>query len=238
MFGEEIEGELFWSVSAKQLGKGLQEQMKEFVNQHKNASLIVIDTLQKVREVGGDTYSYASDYELMNQFKTFGEQHGVSILMVHHTRKQQAGDSFDMISGTTGLLGCADGAFVMKKEKRTDNRATLELVGRDQPDQKLYLLRNEENLQWELEGVERELWKRPPDALLEQVAQLVTEEQPEWRGSASELAELVGDHANGIVKKLNRRARWLYEDYGIVYQRNRGRTGSQITLTRETNREI
>ena len=237
MFGEEIEGELFLSVSAKQLGKGLQEQMKEFVNQHKNASLIVIDTLQKVREVGGDAYSYASDYELMNQFKTFGEQHGVSILMVHHTRKQQAGDSFDMISGTTGLLGCADGAFVMKKEKRTDNRATLELVGRDQPDQKLYLLRNEENLQWELEGVERELWKRPPDALLEQVAQLVTEEQPEWRGSASELAELVGDHANGIVKKLNRRARWLYEDYGIVYQRNRGRTGSQITLIRERNRE-
>ena len=85
--------------------------------------------------------------------------------------------------------------------------------------------------------MERELWKRPPDALLEQVAQLVTEEQPEWRGSASELAELVGDHANGVVKKLNRRARWLYEDYGIVYQRNRGRTGSQITLTRERNRE-
>ena len=51
MFGEKIEGELFLSVSAKQLGKGLQEQMKEFVSQHKNATLIVIDTLQKVREV-------------------------------------------------------------------------------------------------------------------------------------------------------------------------------------------
>ena len=33
-----------------------------------------------------------------------------------------------MISGTTGLLGCADGALLMQKEKRTDSRATLEVV--------------------------------------------------------------------------------------------------------------
>ena len=44
-----------------------------------------------------------------------------------------------MSSGTTGLLGCADGALLMQKEKRTDSRATLEVVGRDQPYQRLYL---------------------------------------------------------------------------------------------------
>jgi len=40
---------------------------------------------------------------------------------VHHTRKQQADDTFDMISGTNGLMGAADGAFMLQKEKRTDN---------------------------------------------------------------------------------------------------------------------
>jgi hypothetical protein len=34
-----------------------------------------------------------------------------------HTRKQPAGDKFEMISGTTGLLGCADGALRLQKEK-------------------------------------------------------------------------------------------------------------------------
>lgn len=42
-----------------------------------------------------------------------------------------------MISGTNGLLGAADGAFIMHKKKRTDNEAVLDIVGRDQPDQEL-----------------------------------------------------------------------------------------------------
>lgn len=53
------------------------------------------------------------------------------MLLVHHTRKQQADDSFDRISGTNGLLGAADGAFILEKEKRTSNTASLEVSGRD-----------------------------------------------------------------------------------------------------------
>ena len=66
-----------------------------------------------------------------------------------------------MISGTTGLLGCADGAFLLQKEKRTDLNATLEIVGRDQPDQKLHLTRDAEKLTWQLDHAETELWKQP-----------------------------------------------------------------------------
>ena len=51
----------------------------------------------------------------------------------------EAEDSFDMISGTNGLLGAADGAFILQKKKRTDNTAILDVVGRDQPDQELTL---------------------------------------------------------------------------------------------------
>lgn len=35
-----------------------------------------------------------------------------------------------MISGTNGLLGAADGAFVLSKKRRTDNNATLDVTGR------------------------------------------------------------------------------------------------------------
>ncbi len=67
--------------------------------------LSLIDTLQKVREVGGDNYSYANDYQIMARLKSFADAHGLCILLVHHTRKQTADDKFDMISGTSGLLG-------------------------------------------------------------------------------------------------------------------------------------
>ena len=46
-----------------------------------------------------------------------------------------------MISGTTGLLGCADGSLLMQKKKRTALEATIDVVGRDQQDQILYLKR-------------------------------------------------------------------------------------------------
>ena len=108
----------------------------QFVTNHKDARLIIIDTLQKVREVGGDKFSYASDYEIVTKLKAFSDHYGICFLVVHHTRKMESSDSFDMISGTNGLLGAADGAFVMQKEKRTDNKAVLEVAGRDQQDQK------------------------------------------------------------------------------------------------------
>lgn len=234
MFDGEVDGALFLSVAAKQVGKGLDGQMNYFIQEHPDTRLIVIDTLQKVRESTGD-YSYASDYEIITQLKTFAESHNLCILIVHHTRKQPAGDSFEMISGTTGLLGCADGAFLMYKERRTDSRAIVEVVGRDQADEKLYLTRNEERLTWEFERAEHELWKQPPDPLLEQVARLVTPEQPVWQGSGAELLEKLEmkTTASSLTRRLNVRAGQLYDAYRILYQNTRDRVGSHITLTLE-----
>jgi len=44
------------------------------------------------------------------------------------------------------LAGAADGAFLLQKEKRTDGTATLDVVGRDQQDQRLYLTKDKEHL--------------------------------------------------------------------------------------------
>ena len=233
MFGVESDGELFFAVSAKQVGNGLDEQLAFFIREHPNTRLVIVDTLQKVREMSGDAYSYAGDYEIISRLKAFGEQHGVCVLIVHHTRKQPAGDSFETISGTTGLLGCADGAILMQKEKRTDNKASLDIVGRDQPDQKIYLIRDEVTLQWNFEKAERQLWKEPPDPILMAVAKLVTVKCPQWKGSATELAEALrlSIQPNALSKKLNVKAGKLMQKFGIRYENNRSRTGSNITLT-------
>lgn len=167
MFGVESTDAFHLATRSKTLNQGLEEQLSRFVVEHKDARLIIIDTLQKVREVGGDKYSYASDYDIVTRLKKFSDEHAVCLLLVHHTRKLESSDSFDMISGTNGLLGAADGAFVMQKEKRTQNKATLEIAGRDQSDQKLSLEFDREQCVWKLVKAETELWKEPPDEVLE-----------------------------------------------------------------------
>ena len=74
----------------------------------------------------------------------------------------------------------------MQKEKRTDGKATLEISGRDQPDQRLYLSKDQERLVWLLDHAENELWKQPPDPVLEAVAKIVSDENREWEGSPTE----------------------------------------------------
>ena len=232
MFGTAENENLFFSVSAKQLGKGLDEQLTRFLREHPDTSMIIIDTLQKVREVGGDNYSYANDYQIITRLKAFADTYGICLMVVHHTRKQKSDDAFDMISGTNGLMGAADGAFLLQKEKRTSNAATLEVSGRDQQDQRLYLKRNEEKLCWELDRIETKLWETPPEPLLEEVAKRITADCPEWSGSPTELCSFLGVDmkANAMTQKLNINAGRLLQEYGIQYWNKRSHAGRQVGL--------
>ena len=137
-----------------------------------------------------------------------------------------------MISGTNGLMGAADGAFLLQKEKRTSNAATLEVSGRDQQDQRLYLLWNEEKLCWDLERIETKLWEVPPEPLLEEVAKQITVECPEWSGNPTELCEFleVDMKANALTQKLNVNAGRLFQEYGIQYWNKRTHAGRQVGL--------
>lgn len=230
MFGTDSTENLYFSVSSKLLGNGLTDQLSGFIREHPDTTLVIIDTLQKIREVDSDSYSYAKDYEIINQLKQFSDSWGICLLLVHHTRKQKSSDNFDMISGTNGLLGCADGAFMLYKETRTSNKATLEISGRDQQDQKIHLIRDEEKLCWNFEKAETELWKEPPEPLLECIANLVTEENPTWQGTATELIEKLGlDMKPNVVSlKLNVNAGRLMNDYSIRYTNKRNHSGRMI----------
>ena len=232
MFGTAENESLFFSVSAGQLGSGLDEQLTNFLREHPDTSLIIIDTLQKVREVGGDNYSYANDYQIITRLKALADSYGICLLLVHHTRKQQADDKFDMISGTNGLLGAADGAFLLTKEKRTGNAACLDVSGRDQPDQRLHLFRNEETLAWELERVETELWKAPPEPLLEQVSAFLFSGGKDWAGTPTELSALLGVDMkpNALTRRLNVNAGRLLNEYGIRYESSRNRNERTVKL--------
>jgi len=233
MFGIDSTDDLYFATHAKNLGGGLDGQLNRFVHKKPGTKLIIIDTLQKIREVGGEKSSYANDYEAVTQIKNFADRHNICVLLVHHTRKQGAEDCFETISGTNGLLGAADGAFMMYKEKRTDNMATLDVVGRDHQDQRFRLEFDRERCIWRLTETETELWHDPPDPLLEAIAGLVMSESPEWSGSASELVPLLSGfdiQPNVLTRRLNVNADRLWNEHSIRVDTTRTRTGRTVKL--------
>ena len=74
MFGTETTPDLFFSVASKSLNEGLLEQLDGFIREHHDTGLVIIDTLQKVREAEGDTYSYARDYDIIAGLKAFADK--------------------------------------------------------------------------------------------------------------------------------------------------------------------
>ena len=237
---EEESEKLVLSAFSGTLEDGLIDQMKSFLRHNPDTVLIAIDTLQKVRPKGGKVYSYASDYEVMAQLKVFADQYDIALILVHHTRKESAEDVFDTISGTNGLMGAADGAFVLHKDKPTATDAVLDVSSRDQQDIRLQLSFDRVRCIWALVKLETELYKEPPNPLFAAIGHLVTEAAPEWSGTATELADCLGHiqtdlsfTSNWIVRTLNIQQDKLLNEQGIRYVSRRTRDGKSILLQRE-----
>ena len=240
MFGTETTPDLFFSVASKSLNEGLLDQLDTFMNEHQETSVVIIDTLQKVREAEGDTYSYARDYDIIAGLKAFADRTGICLILVHHTRKQKSDDNFDRISGTNGLLGAADGAFIMYKSKRSDGDATIEVSGRDQPDKKFMLSRNKETLCWELSGEKSLEYTEPPEPVLEAIGNFINADNPTWEGTATELIEKLelDIKPNALSLKLNVNAGKLYNLFFVQYSNSRSHKGRKITLRYDEDHPI
>ena len=129
------------------LDDGLEEQMRNFVAEHPDTVLVVIDTFQMIR-LSGNEVSYASDYNEIEIIKKLAEELKITILLVHHLRKQGDSDPFNMLSGTNGLAGGVDTMFVLDKSKRNSSNATLHCSGRDIEDREIELSFDKENCVW------------------------------------------------------------------------------------------
>ena len=227
-------GNLWFATETELMGKGFEEQITGFLVEHPSVKFIIVDTLQKVRQLRADQYSYAGDYEVISQMKSLADRFGITILLVHHTRKAGAADPFSMISGTTGLSGGVDGSLVMIKDERMDNRAKLYITGRDTLDMQLELLFDRTSSTWQFLGYGGQERIQKRDRLLGEVNDFLIDEGP-FHGTASELLTLLSARtelqiksANALTRLLNPQKSLLQYEYGILY--NFERTGKERTL--------
>ena len=141
---------LHFAIMADTLKRGLEQQIEQFLTEHPATKLVVIDTLQRVRSAGSDSNLYANDYQDIGLLKRLADRRHIAILLIHHLRKLHDDDPMNMISGSTGLSGAADSAFVLQKNARSANAASLHCTGRDIPDRTLKLELGEEDHVWKL----------------------------------------------------------------------------------------
>ena len=239
MFGVEHQvGRLHLKFGTDLRGRDLLAMLEGFFMDHPSVRLVVIDTFQRVREGGGAQYSYQSDYEEIRPFKEFTDIHDVALILVHHTRKNtESENSFDRISGTNGLLGAADGAFLLYREK---GRVILDQTGRDLPGQRMILDFDPQRCLWTVVSREAEI-AEPPEPLLDLIDQVIG---GGWQGTATELLERLRRldpelpyRANTLTRKLNALTRRLKEEKGIEYWKSRRPESRQLTFLRTEDEE-
>src|SRR6478672_360495 len=58
---------------------------------------------------------YGLDYLAIGPFHRIAHEYGIAVVLVHHTRKMDADNAFDTVSGSHGLTGAADTVLVIKQ---------------------------------------------------------------------------------------------------------------------------
>ena len=181
---------LHFATLAAGIGEGLEEQLTNFLTQHPDTSLVVIDTLQRIRTGSDSGNPYANDYRDISVLKALTDKHHIAILLIHHLRKMNDDDPMNMISGTTGLSGATDSNFVLRKSKRRENTATLYCTGRDIPYRELALEFDGEDHVWKLLSDDCEQNEQPSERILFLLSELLRQ-QPEISAPAKVLLEKI-----------------------------------------------
>ena len=223
---------LYFALIANSIGSGLEEQIENFISEHRDTKIIFIDTLQKIRSDSPDS-TYATDYKELSVIKSIADKNYVAIVLVHHLRKTKDADPFNMISGTTGLSGGVDGSFVLSESKRGSRNATLYCVGRDIENREIELKFDNDQHRWisdeilfEKEDKNKIFIKKVFDFMIE---------RKNFVGTATELAVLLAPRFESEIFP-NRLTRDLVQNayelagYGIKFSSERSHGIRRIRL--------
>lgn len=216
---------LYFAVTSGQIGNGLQKQIHHHLKEYPATRLIIIDTLQKVRNTeNGNKGMYAADYDDITALKRIADRYCIAIVIVHHLRKQKdISDPFNQISGTTGIIGAVDSAYVITKGNRFDDTALMTASGRDIEHQQLIL--KFDDCVWQLiERKDQEKLREeeiPP--VLFRIVRFIKDEKI-WQGTATQLLTALGDTQTSPVILTRLITRHYYEVFvpeGIEYKSSR-----------------
>jgi hypothetical protein len=101
---------------APRIDDGLMGELDKWRLDSEKPRLIIIDVYMKVRpprKRGED--AYAADYAAVLPLQKYASEHRLAVVLVTHTRKMEAEDPLEAVSGTNGVTGAADAVLVLTR---------------------------------------------------------------------------------------------------------------------------
>lgn len=235
---DEVPANAFFATAASTLADGLCDQIRRFVKEHPDTNLIAIDTFQIIRGDNRDI-SYARDYADLRMLKEVADELDITILLVHHIRKQGANDPLNRLSGSTGVAGAVDTVLVLDRSNRNDTSATLVCTGRDIEDRQLELCFFKEDFVWNLEADSLETPEKFMPTELEGLLFLMRE-QKFFIGTNTKFAELLNKHNGSSItpqklKQMMNKWRYELEAFGISFESRRSNGQRLIEISYEAD---
>lgn len=183
------------------LGDGAVAEIEAWANAVKNPVLVIVDVLAKVRDsANGKDSAYDADYRTLTGLQELAGKLGIAILPLHHTRKMEADDPFDSVSGTRGLTGAADTVLVLKRDIGTA-RTVLYGRGRDIEEIETAFEFNRDIGTWAVVGAAADLAKTDERQEIREVL-----EDAGKALNAREVSDLLGKSYDAVRKTLTRMA--------------------------------
>ncbi|MDE6020887.1 MAG: hypothetical protein K2H01_07840 [Ruminococcus sp.] len=135
-----------------------------------------------------------------------------------------------MISGSNGIMGAVDTAYIITKDKRTDNKAVLHITGRDVDEISIAMHFNKIVCHWEFDGSLEKVQAEEKrleylDNPIVKTIKHILETDKQWKGTASELLNIGKDFigipisvsAQSLSKSINKFENNLKEYDGITH---------------------
>ena len=193
---------LYLTTTSFGISTGLLEQTQNFLAAHPDTKMIIVDTLERIRDTELDKSMYSCDYRDMTKLREITDKHKLTLLLIHHTRKMYDPDPLNTLSGSTGLVGSVDGVFVLEKARRTGTDAKLTIANRDTEDFCFKLKFDGEVCKWSFVGSTDELAEERDEWLCLLVDDFL--QQDSWSGTATELSDALKKiDPEADVTKLN-----------------------------------
>jgi AAA domain len=154
-FGGEWPKKFHYATNWPRIDQEGVEQIDAWVELHPDARVVVVDIFARLRAPSrAGIGAYEQDYAALLKLQQLAVRRGITVIVVHHTRKGDSEDPVEEVSGTLGLSGCADGFLVLK---RTAAGATLTGRGRDIEDVDLAVQFSDETCRWTILGAAAEV---------------------------------------------------------------------------------
>lgn len=181
---------------ARKIDAGLCEQITAWIDNTENARLVIVDTLARVKgSAAAGLNGYEADTQQFAPLQELAMNKGIAILVVTHFSKAKQfspDDPFERISGTTGLFGVSDAAWIIYGKRGQE--MTLKITGRDALDTEYKLVLDK--VRWRLIGESEQLEEQRradayKDNTLAQTIRTIIKECGRWEGTATQLQEEV-----------------------------------------------